>query len=929
MAPPARVCDDATLSRCVDSDLARRGKDPDRTGAAEFATDRKHMPSGFPPQRIGPVKLLREIGRGGMGVVWLGRHEMLNREVAVKFLTHARGATDDPDYAKLLDGARAAAAVRHDGLTLIHHADLCDGVPYLIREFIDGPDLGKVIDRVGRLEVAPVLAVMDAVAAAVGELHRHEIVHRDIKPANVLLDASGRVCVTDFGLACGRRYGEMGPGGDAVGGTPPYMAPEMFEGAVSARSDVYALGITLFQLLTGERPFLGALAQIREAHLHTPLPLGRLKEFGVPGPLIDVIERATSKQAVYRYKTAEHFRRAMLDAAAEAGVKSADSRSLGSLARRHDQGRDADPSELRDKTPSSSYYETLAAVAKQKREGHQPLAAQPPSVVPGVPASVSCDNCGHTLHRLTARGESCRKCGAVLAASVQMPCHVIQIRWPKGAEARCATLHESLTEEVRSRFEADWIRPSVARRRLRQLSEQEGIGGLAIWCCFNEPPPVPPALTVPFVPIELDDRQPSLAELCSDGDGVVPNRPSRWHWQRIVVIALWGAFAWAISGMGVSLTMEALNRAAPSFLFMGVIAAVMLGMIAVWSWRSETWLLVPGAVAATGFNLAGAVGDFAGRAARIARERSCRGVWPSRSLKRLAVCTPLNTTLVVFPDHSRMSRVALWTESGVKLRKVTALELRALLAAWQSPLPPPREEELTDLMAPETQAAGPRDGKPFARCPQCEYSLRGLPSRHACPECGFEYDEHTRLWRWQPARRRPDESWVHYILNRRFDGGWLIWTLAAIPILYKLLSEDIRRPILGIAFGLATCAFCGWQLFRVLRRKQRRSRACIVISPSGVLFVKPDGSELVRWRNVPLGGKLGMTLDDGSDMLSLVSKGGVFQNSTEQAGFQSALVAARSRYVPRSSSGSRERAPIRPALEAGGVEPTAVADIAE
>ncbi|MGH7176058.1 MAG: hypothetical protein ACREJC_01645, partial [Tepidisphaeraceae bacterium] len=98
------------------------------------------------PTRIGPVTLVRELGRGGMGVVWLGRHELLGRDVAVKFLLGAVADQSDPGFAQFLTGARAAATVRHLGLTAIHHADLIDGVPYLVMEYIDGPTLADVLD---------------------------------------------------------------------------------------------------------------------------------------------------------------------------------------------------------------------------------------------------------------------------------------------------------------------------------------------------------------------------------------------------------------------------------------------------------------------------------------------------------------------------------------------------------------------------------------------------------------------------------------------------------------------------------------------------------------------------------------------------------------------------------------------------------------
>ncbi|MCH7995523.1 MAG: protein kinase, partial [Planctomycetes bacterium] len=132
------------------------------------------------------------------------RHRMLDRDVAVKFLLHAVAGPDDPGFAGFLEGTRAAARVEHPGLTTIHHADVVDGIPYLVMQYIDGPTLGEVLKKTGPLSLSALFAVLDAVSEAIGELHDREIVHRDIKPANILLDREGRVFVTDFGLACSR-----------------------------------------------------------------------------------------------------------------------------------------------------------------------------------------------------------------------------------------------------------------------------------------------------------------------------------------------------------------------------------------------------------------------------------------------------------------------------------------------------------------------------------------------------------------------------------------------------------------------------------------------------------------------------------------------------------------------------------------------------
>lgn len=165
------------------------------------ATPAATAASFTPPERLGAIKLLRKLGEGAMGAVYLGHDELLRRNVAVKFLLDAVSGPDDPDFVRFLAGARAAAAVRHPGLNEIHHADVFQNVPYLIMEYVDGPTLADALRRHGPLSPAATLAVLRAVGEAVAELHRHGVIHRDLKPSNVLLDRAGRVCVTNFGLS--------------------------------------------------------------------------------------------------------------------------------------------------------------------------------------------------------------------------------------------------------------------------------------------------------------------------------------------------------------------------------------------------------------------------------------------------------------------------------------------------------------------------------------------------------------------------------------------------------------------------------------------------------------------------------------------------------------------------------------------------------
>lgn len=313
------------------------------------------------PRQLGPVKMHRELGRGGMGVVWLGRHELLGRDVAVKFMLHAV-ESDDPGFAMFLAGARAASAVRHLGLTGILHADVIERVPYLVMEYVDGFSAADLLDRFGLLPAEAALAIMRQVCDSVAELHDRSIVHRDIKPSNVLIDSDGRAYVTDFGLTCLRPQGEA-----RVAGTPAYMAPEMLLGQISPRSDVYALGVSMCELLTGNRT------------------LSQLADSRIDPNQIELIERATKSDPIYRFKTARHFLRALSDIGPK---RSDDHRVLSRLIARMRVTDANSPDAIMPQTGGSggNYFETIATLAKKKHSTPPPSDSPPP--IPGQPIPI-------------------------------------------------------------------------------------------------------------------------------------------------------------------------------------------------------------------------------------------------------------------------------------------------------------------------------------------------------------------------------------------------------------------------------------------------------------------------------------------------------------------------------------------------------------
>ena len=199
----------------------------------------------------------KELGRGGMGIVYLAHQAGLNRPVALKLIK-----SDDADalsVLRFLAEAEAMAAVRHPNVAQVYQYGQHDGRPFLALEYCDGGNLYERIKATGSFAPSDAATLIASIADGVQAAHAAGIVHRDLKPANVLFDAAGTPKVTDFGLAK-RNAGDHLTRTDAVMGTPAYMSPEQARGQgkfADPRMDVWALGVILYELLAGRRPFAG------------------------------------------------------------------------------------------------------------------------------------------------------------------------------------------------------------------------------------------------------------------------------------------------------------------------------------------------------------------------------------------------------------------------------------------------------------------------------------------------------------------------------------------------------------------------------------------------------------------------------------------------------------------------------------------------
>jgi hypothetical protein len=279
-------------------------------------------PPLMPGQTLGPYTIDREIGRGGMGRVYLAQDAKLGRKVALKALPPE--LTRDPSHRdRLRREARAAAALSHPGICTVFALEELDGHLFIATEFVDGATIRYQLDCGRRPKAEELTRVAGDLAAALAHAHEHGVVHRDLKPDNVMIAADGRVKILDFGLARLTNPEVAGPPLTQPGtvfGTPAYMAPEQLQGqAVDARADVFAFGVLLYEYACGTHPFQAA----------TPLAIAARILESDPEPVIDrrpdtppaiaaVIDRCLSKAPGGRFAAGGAIVRALAQAPREA-----------------------------------------------------------------------------------------------------------------------------------------------------------------------------------------------------------------------------------------------------------------------------------------------------------------------------------------------------------------------------------------------------------------------------------------------------------------------------------------------------------------------------------------------------------------------------------------------------------------------------------
>src|SRR5512136_1116666 len=251
-------------------------------------------------QTVSHYKILEKLGEGGMGIVYKAEDLKLTRTVALKFLPHGLDA-HEPERARFLQEARAAAILNHPNICTIHEIADADGQQFIVMEYVEGKTLREIVP-VKKTQDAITYAIQ--ISEALQEAHSKGIVHRDIKAENIMVNSKNQVKVMDFGLAKLKGSLKLTHTSSTIG-TLAYMAPEQIQGEeVDARSDIFSFGIVLYEMLTGHLPFRGEheAAMVYSIVNEEPLPIQKyLPE--VSSELVHVLNRALEKEPSERYQT--------------------------------------------------------------------------------------------------------------------------------------------------------------------------------------------------------------------------------------------------------------------------------------------------------------------------------------------------------------------------------------------------------------------------------------------------------------------------------------------------------------------------------------------------------------------------------------------------------------------------------------------------
>jgi serine/threonine-protein kinase len=261
----------------------------------------------FRGQTVGKYRILSPLGSGGFGSVYLAEDSWIDKKVAIK-VPHRQNL----DFGELLREPRLLASLSHPNIVTVLTAEKQDDVFFIVMEYVPGDTLEAVIERDGTLDLARALDYTCQICNAVDHAHSQGIIHRDLRPGNVLVTENGLIKVADFGTS---RFLEIAAHGTTVIGSPPYMAPEQFQGKAVFASDIYSLGVTMYQMFTGvlpyDTPLPSDLAKLMKGELAAP---PKLKNPKLPKAISDIVMKAIAADIPSRYQRASDLLEAVLAA---------------------------------------------------------------------------------------------------------------------------------------------------------------------------------------------------------------------------------------------------------------------------------------------------------------------------------------------------------------------------------------------------------------------------------------------------------------------------------------------------------------------------------------------------------------------------------------------------------------------------------------
>jgi serine/threonine-protein kinase len=268
----------------------------------------------FRGQAIGKYRIVAPLGSGGFGAVYLAEDTWIDKKVALK-VPHRQNL----DFGELLREPRLLASLSHPNVVTVLTAEKQDDVFFIVMEYVPGDTLEQIIEREGALDLPRALDYTCQICNAMDHAHRQGVIHRDLRPGNVLVTEQGMVKVADFGTS---RFLEIAAHGTTVIGSPPYMAPEQFQGKAVFASDIYSLGVTMYQMLTGNLPYNtpspSDLERLMRGELTAP---PRTRNQKIPQGISDIVMKAMAPEIASRYSRAADLLEAVLSARARPSIQ--------------------------------------------------------------------------------------------------------------------------------------------------------------------------------------------------------------------------------------------------------------------------------------------------------------------------------------------------------------------------------------------------------------------------------------------------------------------------------------------------------------------------------------------------------------------------------------------------------------------------------